>query len=84
MLVLTRKVGESVWIGSNLEVVLLDAGPGRIKLGFSGPREISIRRGELQAEPLNAGNLKPSLATRHEPVDRGCIPAREYQVSSLS
>ena len=47
MLVLTRKIGETVCIGPNVEVVVLEARRGRVRLGFSGPRDVSIRRGEL-------------------------------------
>jgi carbon storage regulator len=47
MLVLTRKIGETVCVGSEIEVVVLEAGRGRVKLGFAGPRDVSIRRGEL-------------------------------------
>ena len=47
MLVLTRKEGEAIHIGDFIEVVVLSAKRGRIKLGFRCPPEISIRRKEL-------------------------------------
>jgi len=51
MLVLTRKIGETVCIGADIELVVLDAGRGRVKIGFAGPRDVAIRRGEL-VDPL--------------------------------
>ena len=47
MLVLSRKVGERVQIGSEIEVTVLGVQGGRVKLGFAGPPEVPIRREEL-------------------------------------
>jgi len=57
MLVLTRKKGERVRIGQHVEITVLESRSGRVKLGFSGPPEISIHREEIfrqfedEAEP---------------------------------
>ncbi len=48
MLVLTRKTGESVCVGSALEVRVLSVCGGRVKLGFSGPPEIIVQRSEIR------------------------------------
>jgi carbon storage regulator len=50
MLILSRKVGESIIIGSgNDKVVLtvLEVRGGQIKLGISAPRELSVHREEI-------------------------------------
>ena len=47
MLVLQRKTGESICIGSDIEVVVLGVSGGRAQLGFRCPAEIPIRRCEL-------------------------------------
>ena len=47
MLVLSRKQGERVVIGENIEVVVLEVHPNRVKLGFEGPPEVPIHRQEL-------------------------------------
>lgn len=47
MLVLTRKSGESVCVGSVMEVKVLAIRGGRVKLGFCGPPEIVVQRTEL-------------------------------------
>jgi carbon storage regulator len=71
MLVLTRKPGESICVGSNLEIVVLDTGRGRVKLGFRASREVSIRRGELAnpdkslQEAVSGATPQPSV--RHDP-----------------
>ena len=48
MLVLSRKAGERILIGPEIEVTVLAIHRGRVKLGFLGPPEVPIHRGELQ------------------------------------
>ena len=52
MLVLSRKVGEKIRIGDGIFVTVLASQGGRVRLGFTAPREVGIRRGELA--PLEA------------------------------
>jgi carbon storage regulator len=47
MLVLSRKSGESINIGAEIEVKVLDVCGGRVRLGFSAPMDVNIRRQEL-------------------------------------
>jgi carbon storage regulator len=47
MLVLSRKSGESVCIGANIEVKVLEICGSRVRLGFSAPQSVDIQRGEL-------------------------------------
>jgi carbon storage regulator len=49
MLVLSRKSGESVWLGSSIEVTVLEVSGDRVKLGFSAPPEVAIQRDEIRA-----------------------------------
>jgi carbon storage regulator len=48
MLVLSRKNGQRVWIGGSICVEVLEVGPGRVKLGFSAPPNMDIRREEIR------------------------------------
>jgi carbon storage regulator len=48
MLVLSRKSGQRVWIGGSIYVEVLDVGGGRVKLGFSAPPNMDIRREEIR------------------------------------
>ena len=47
MLVLSRKRGEAVVIGGNIEVTVLEVHGDRVKLGLCGPAEVPIRREEV-------------------------------------
>jgi carbon storage regulator len=49
MLVLTRRSGESVQIGEAITVKVLSISGNQVKLGFSAPVEVPIRREELLA-----------------------------------
>lgn len=47
MLVLSRKQGERITIGDNIEIVISEVSGGRVRIGINAPREVSIRRSEL-------------------------------------
>ncbi len=47
MLVLSRKLGEHVVIGENICVTVIAVRGSQVRLGFTAPVEVSIRREEL-------------------------------------
>lgn len=47
MLVLSRKLGESVKIGDDVVVTVVYVDRVRIKLGIEAPRDVSVVRSEL-------------------------------------
>ena len=47
MLVLSRKLGEQICIGSGIRVTVLGIQKGRVRLGLAAPREVQIHRREL-------------------------------------
>jgi carbon storage regulator len=47
VLVFTRKKGESLIIGNEIEVTILNIGSGGIKVGITAPRHISVHRQEV-------------------------------------
>ena len=59
MLILTRKVNDSIVIGSAVQVKVLRIGGGKVKLGLSAPLEISIQREELR-QPNLAAAVRPA------------------------
>lgn len=48
MLVLGRKSGESVVIGNDITVKVLEVRGDRVKLGFAAPGEVPIHRAEVR------------------------------------
>jgi carbon storage regulator len=47
MLVLTRKLNQSLIIGDNIELVILDVQNGNVKIGIKAPKHIRIMRKEV-------------------------------------
>ncbi|MEX0978926.1 MAG: carbon storage regulator [Pirellulales bacterium] len=47
MLVLTRKLGETIRVGDNVTLTVLDVRGGNVKVGIEAPAEVRILRGEL-------------------------------------
>jgi carbon storage regulator len=47
MLVLTRKLGESIRIGDNIVVKVVDLDSRHVKLGIEAPKSISVNREEI-------------------------------------
>lgn len=45
MLVITRRPGESFFIGDEIEILILEGGP--VRIGISAPKAIEILRTEL-------------------------------------
>lgn len=47
MLILTRRVGETVVIGNDVDVTVLGVKGNQVRLGVKAPREISVHREEI-------------------------------------
>jgi carbon storage regulator len=47
MLVLTRKTGETIKIGEDIEITVLSTKGDQIKIGIKAPKQIEIYRKEL-------------------------------------
>jgi len=47
MLILTRKVGEKIIIGDDIEITVLDKNFNRVRLGINAPPDIVIHRKEI-------------------------------------
>jgi carbon storage regulator len=47
MLVLTRKENESIMIGHNIEVKVLDVKEHQVKIGIDAPKDVAVHRREV-------------------------------------
>lgn len=47
MLILTRKIGEVLLVGDDVEITVLSIRGKQVKLGVNAPKEISVHRQEI-------------------------------------
>lgn len=47
MLILTRKLGETIRIGNEIKVTILDAKGRQIRIGIEAPADVTIHREEI-------------------------------------
>ena len=55
MLVLTRKTGEKVRVGSNVTLVVLAIKGGQVLIGIEAPAQVRILRGKLHGPSPSPG-----------------------------
>lgn len=60
MLVITRKSSESILIGNDIRVTVLEISEGKVKIGIEAPKHVNIVRTEV-LETINA-NIDAVLA----------------------
>ena len=65
MLGLTRKAGESIVIGSQVRITVLEMQGRQIRLGIEAPSEIPVHRGEVY-ERIKTENQRAAMAGEDE------------------
>jgi carbon storage regulator len=64
MLVLSRKLGEKIYINENICITVVDIDRGKIRLGIEAPRDVPIFRQELLAKGVPAPGVPDPAAAR--------------------
>lgn len=60
MLVLARKVGQSIVINDNIELLVIEVRGDQVRLGIDAPKSIPVHRKEL-LEQVKAENVKAAV-----------------------
>ncbi len=63
MLILTRRLGESIIIEDNITVTVIDINKQQIKLGIDAPKHITINREEVAKKVNDENQLSPTSTT---------------------
>ena len=53
MLILGRKLDESILINENIEIKIIGISEGKVKIGIEAPREVEILRKEVKEAIVN-------------------------------
>jgi carbon storage regulator len=63
MLVLTRKKGQSVMIGHDIEISLIDIQGDQVRLGIKAPKSVAVHRKEIYEE-IRRENQLATMSSR--------------------
>ena len=93
MLVLTRRIGQSIRVGDDIVITVLEATRDQVRIGIRAPRSVGVHREEIYEEILVANRSAAGLdaegdhasdsqagaesAPRARPLSLAALPARQ-------
>ena len=63
MLVLTRKLNESITIDGEIEVMVVAVKGNKVRLEFHAPAKVAIRRSERVSGDIDRHGIRPCMAS---------------------
>jgi len=63
LLILTRKVGESVAIGDDIQVSVIEIKGSQVKLGIRAPRDVTVHREEIYLKIQDENRRAAQIST---------------------
>lgn len=67
MLILTRRVGETVMIGSEVTITVLGVKGNQVRIGINAPKNVAVHREEIFERIKREQEGEPEVAAGHQP-----------------
>ena len=71
MLILTRRVGETIMIGSNVTVTVLGVKGNQVRIGINAPKDVEVHREEIYERIRHERSHEALLAIENRSALRG-------------
>ncbi len=83
MLVLSRKINQSIMIGDNVRIVVVAVDRDQVKLGIEAPREVPVHRSEIYEE-IQRSNRVAAEAAGVPSAETQAAPATPAPIGTAS
>ena len=77
MLVLSRQRDESIMIGDDVEIIIVDVRGDKVRLGITAPKEIPVHRREIYDAIQREKNLKKETQEKQDKESQTPQPSQE-------
>jgi carbon storage regulator len=77
MLVLSRQRDESIMIGDDVEIIIVDVRGDKVRLGITAPKEIPVHRREIYDAIQREKNQKKEPQEKQEKESQTTQPSKE-------
>lgn len=82
MLILSRKIGEGISIGDDIQIRILEINGGQVRVGIQAPPDITVHREEIYLK-ISEENRRAALETPADFSSLGTVFARGKEKLSI-